>query len=36
VGKLGGRIDVLSEVNKGTTFKITIPKKEVKTNYEGA
>lgn len=36
IEKLGGRIDVFSEVNKGTTFKITIPKKEVKTNYEEA
>ncbi len=29
IEKLGGSIDVLSEINKGTTFKITIPKKEV-------
>jgi signal transduction histidine kinase len=36
IEKLGGRIDVFSEVNKGTTFKITIPKKEAEAIYGGA
>jgi len=34
IEKLDGKIDVLSEVNKGTTFKITIPKREVETDMQ--
>ena len=29
IERLGGRIEVQSEINRGTTFTITIPKKQI-------